>query len=99
MPLPAGSTYIPKVQQYIEQLAGVSARSNAHPEECVALGAAIQVRFGCDLAQLSAAFTCTRVHMHTVNCYMLVQAALMSGWHPGLSLMEGSSMWTEQKVF
>ena len=58
MPLPAGSTYIPKVQQYIEQLAGVSARSAVHPEECVALGAAIQVRFDFDIAQLIAGFTC-----------------------------------------
>ena len=36
--------------------------------------------------------------MDTVNCYMMVQAAIMSGCQPGLSLMEGSSMWTEQNI-
>ena len=96
MPLSAGSTYIPKVQQYIEQLAGVPARSAVHPEECVALGAAIQVGLSFDVAQLSAGFTC--IH-NMVNFYMMVQAAIMSGCHSGLYLMEGSSMWTEQNIF
>ena len=39
----AGSTYVPQVQRFITGLAGVPPRSSVHPEECVAIGAAVQV--------------------------------------------------------